>query len=229
MNALYRPRVRNAFFAALFSLMGALLCLQPSSGFTVIKNVNTGQPPVEKVVIFDKTKGGATPVTFVSKNCTPALAADGAIQCDITGNQKMSLQINWKPRADLPATFDATQYNFLLLTCRMEGVIHRADPNGKIADLPRGDLYFVATLVDPKDQNVGYCDLANLADDGKTPATTVTLNIPTLHQGQSQRCTAHQGNRIRMGRHSSQHEPRHAPGDRQNRPRGMILFRKGTS
>jgi hypothetical protein len=172
------PRRRFPFH--LLPALGAILLLPPASAFTVIKNVNTGQPPVEKLVIFDKTKGAATPVTFTSDNCTTELAADGAIQCDITGNKKMRVEINWKPRPDLPATFDATQYNFLLLTCRMEGVVHTTDVNGKSRDLPRGNLYFSAELVDKDGQNVGYANLADVTEDEKTPATTVTLDIPMV-------------------------------------------------
>ncbi len=161
-------------------LAGTFFGGPPSFAFTVIKNVNSGVPPTEKVVIFDKARGAANQVSFVTDNCPTALNADGAIQADITGNAKLRMEMHWKPQPGLPATIDFTQYAYLLLTCRVEGVIHRQDPNGKVSDLPRGNLYLAIVPFDANDQGVGYANLADLTDDAKTPATTVTLTIPMV-------------------------------------------------
>jgi hypothetical protein len=154
----------------------------PASAFTVIKNVNTGQPPVEKLVIFDKARGAANKVVLVGNDAPIAINADGAIQIDILGNAKASPEINWKPDGALGETFDATQYNFLMLTCHMEGKTVSTDPiSGKTRDLPaKGNMYYAAVLRDKDDQGVGYANLADVSEDGNTPLTSVTLPIPMV-------------------------------------------------
>jgi hypothetical protein len=183
MNRLDQDVSKPISSRAILGLLAALcwLLISPSAAaFTVIKNVNTTVPPVEKLVIFDKARGAANQVTFTVENAPTAINADGAIQSDITGNDKLNIQINWKPQGDLKETFDATQYNYMLLTCRVEGAIHQTNPGGKVSDLPRGNLYFAIVLIDGNNQNVGYANLADVSEDGKTPATTVTLKIPMI-------------------------------------------------
>lgn len=175
-SRLRRPRVAIAF-AAIF----CALVVAPAGAFTVIRNVNTGNPPVEKIVIFDKSRGSANAVTFKVDNAPTSINASGAIESVITGNKKLDIQINWKPSATVPESFDATQYNYLMLTCHMEGVTHKTDPySGKVGDLPNGNLYFTAELRDANDQNVGYANLADATEDAKTPMTATELHIPMI-------------------------------------------------
>jgi hypothetical protein len=181
MNA---SRVSNSSLpsiATLLFLIGGLIFSQHTAAFTVIKNVNSGAPLAEKIVIFDKARGvSGNQVTFKVDNSPTAINADGAIQSDITGNQKLNVEINWKPSGDLKETFDATQYDYVLLTCRFEGGVTKTDPiTKKVSDVPRGaNLYFAVVLVDKNGMNVGYANLADVNPDGTTPATTVTLKIP---------------------------------------------------
>ena len=165
-----------------FALLGLLVVPFPARAFTVIKNVNTGKPPVEKLVIFDKARGAANKVVLVANDGQIAINADGAIQIDILGNAKASPEINWKPDGALGETFDATQYNFLMLTCHMEGKTVQTDPiSGKTRDLPaKGNMYFSAVLRDKNDQGVGYANFADVSEDGTTPLTAVTLPIPMV-------------------------------------------------
>jgi hypothetical protein len=164
----------------LLAVAGMMLADSSGRAFTVIKNINSGNPPEEKLVIFDKNRKN-NQVTFASTGCTTTLMADGAIQTDITGHDKMQVEINWKPHDGLGETFDATQYNFVMITCHLEGTIHRTDAiSGKVSDLPLGNLYFVAALWDAKDQPVGYTNLADVTEDHKTPMATATLAIPMI-------------------------------------------------
>ena len=178
--------MRTLHRLSLVSLKSILAVLVASGlsaqAFTVIKNVNTGNPPVEKLVIFDKTKGAANKVTFVQTEMPTAINADGAIQIDITGNVKSESEINWQPQGNLEKTFDATKYNFLMLTCHMEGKTVQTDLiSGKTRDMPAGgNMYFSAVLRDTNGQNVGWANLADVAEDGKTPIATVTLAIPMI-------------------------------------------------
>lgn len=170
----------NRFFSV--ALLGLLVVAFPARAFTVIKNVNTGNPPVEKAVIFDKTRGAANKVSFVQTDMPTAINADGAIQIDIAGNVKSESEINWQPQGNLDKTFDATKYNFLIITCHMEGVTHKTDLiSKKVSDMPAGgNMYFSAVLRDSNGQNVGWANLADVAEDGKTPIATVTLAIPMV-------------------------------------------------
>lgn len=161
----------------LFALLA--LTLLPAQAFNLIKNVNDGKPRVEKLVIFDKARGTANKVSFVTDNAPTAINADGAIQCDITGNKKMRMEIHWEPQGDLKETFDATQYSYLILTCKVGGVVHKTDAkSGKISDMPRTNMFFSVILGDKDNQPVGYANLADLTDDAKTPEEMVTLTIP---------------------------------------------------
>ena len=162
-------------------IFATLVGAPPAFGFTVIRNVNSGQPPAEKIVLFDKSKGASNAVTFKVDNAPTSLNADGAIDSVITGNKKLDIEINWKPSAAIPETFDSAKYNFLMLTCHIEGVTHKTDPySGKVGDLPNGNLYFTAVLRDANGQNVGYANLADAAEDGKTPTTATQLAIPMI-------------------------------------------------
>jgi len=172
--------MNRLFSASLLGLASILLANFPAQAFTVIKNVNTGSPPVEKLVIFDKARGAANHVTFVVDNATAAVNADGAIQIDFLGNKKLDAEIHWKADGPLGETFDATKYNFLMLTCHFEGVTHKTDPfSNKVSDMPAGgNMWMAAVLRDKNDLPVGYVNLADAAEDGKTPITTTVLAIP---------------------------------------------------
>ena len=69
-----------------------------------------------------------------------------------------------------------------MITCHMEGVTHKTDLiTKKVSDMPAGgNMYFSAVLRDSNGQNVGWANLADVADDGKTPLTTVTLAVPMV-------------------------------------------------
>jgi len=165
---------------SLLAFAAILSAITSTQAFTVIKNVNTGSPPVEKLVIFDKARGAANHVTFVVDNATEALNADGAIQIDIAGNKKLNAEIHWKADGALGESFDATKYNFLMLTCHLEGKVQKTDPySGKVSDMPvGGNMWLAAVLLDAKSQPVGYVNLADVAEDGKTPIATTVLPLP---------------------------------------------------
>ena len=173
--------MNRLFSISLLAFASILSAHFPAQAFTVIKNVNTGKPPVEKIVIFDKSRGAANHVTFTTVNAPTAINSDGAIQIDITGNKGLNVEIAWKPEGALGETFDATKYNFLMLTCRVEGKLHKIDlTSGKVGgDMPLPDnMWLAAFLRDTKGQSVGNANLADVAEDGKTPQTTTELAIP---------------------------------------------------
>ncbi len=64
-----------ALFAAFFVLAGS----QPLPAFTVIKNVNSGAPLTEKLVLFDKSHPNPAISLVSSDNGKASINADGAI------------------------------------------------------------------------------------------------------------------------------------------------------
>lgn len=148
-------------------------------GFDVIKNVNSGKPLEEKAVLFEKGKG-ADQVRFTDKpDCKFSINADGAIECRITGYGEIQPMIAWKPDV-LGETFDARQYDYLVLTCRVEGNLEQTHANGKTTQNRPDNLWLSATLVNTQNQRVGLANLADVAEDEKTPSETVTLKIPIV-------------------------------------------------
>lgn len=161
----------------------ALLAAPALSAFEVTKNVNTGKPPVEKVLLFAKDK----PHDHITFACTGtgdlAFAEDGAIVSTITGGGKAAPRIGWKPGDGRPAAFDVTAYTYLILTCRLEGSTRTKNKKGVMEAQPRGgNLWFGANLYNAAGERIGGVSLAdvNEANEGVTPAETVELRIPLI-------------------------------------------------
>lgn len=169
----------NRRHGAGLAVCSLFLCAGLAMGFEVIKNVNSGKPLEEKAVIFEKGKG-ADQVTFADKkDCKLSINGDGAIECKIAGFGEIQPLIAWKGGA-LGETFDARQYDYLVLTCRLEGKLEQKNPNGKTSETRPDNLWLSATLLNTENQRVGLANLADVAADEKTPSETVTLKIPML-------------------------------------------------
>lgn len=151
------------------------------AAFTVVKNVNSGKAPVEKAVLFEKGKTSPPPeLKDPTGNSKIGFAADGAIEVVITGNKEIRPAIFWKPAGDLKETFNAKDYEYMLLTCKLEGNVKRKFPNGKTtADRP-DNLWYGPVLINAQDQRAGGVSLADVAEDGRTPDKMVTLKIPMI-------------------------------------------------
>ena len=110
----------------------ALMTAPPlAPAFEVIKNVNDGRPLTDRLVLFDK-QTGAKDLDFTdSADCRITVLPDGALESRIIGRSEVQPTIRWPRRGDMPATFDARQYGYLVLTCRVEGVTRQAVGNGK--------------------------------------------------------------------------------------------------
>jgi hypothetical protein len=148
--------------------------------FTVVKNINTGKPPVEKIMIFEKGKP-TDHLTFVDDaNCKMSFTAEGAVEVRIIGNAQIRPQIRWKPRGDLKETFDANAYTYLILTCRLEGNIKETAPNGKITEKRPDNLWLPAVLYNTSGEPVGGANLADVTEDERTPDKTTVLKIPMI-------------------------------------------------
>lgn len=159
-------------------LLATLVFGTVASGFEVTKNVNTGRPPEEKVVLFQKGQAADTLTFFDTESGRIGLNADGEIEARITGNGEVKCGIVWKPRADLPETFATRDYGHVVITCRMEGSNKTV---GKDAPGRRPDnLWFPAALFNAKGEVVGSANLADGTPDGKTPDKTTTVVLPMM-------------------------------------------------
>ena len=156
-----------------------ILSCMTAPAFNVVKNVNDGRPPEEKIVIFEKT---ASHDHIILKDrvgtCKAGFTADGAIEFIITGNTPIQSTISWKPTGKVPESFNAREYNFLILTCALEGDIKRTFDSGKVTASRADNLWLGVTLYDPANVRSGVANLATVSPDKRTPDKLVTLIIP---------------------------------------------------
>lgn len=175
-----RTRPRSALFPAALAAFLAF-ATAPLGAFTVVKNVNSGKAPVEKLVLFEKGKTSPPPeLKDPSNNSRMSFTSDGAIEVVITGNKEIRPALFWKPAGDLKETFNAKDYEYMLLTCRLEGNIKRKYPNGKTTTDRPDNLWYGPVLINAQDQRAGGVSLADVAEDGRTPDKMVTLKIPMI-------------------------------------------------
>lgn len=165
------------------TVLAGLLAMASAPAFEVTKNINTGKPPVEKVLLFAKDK----PHDHITFACTGtgalSFADDGAIVSTITGGGSAAPRIGWKPGDGRPAAFDTTAYTYLILVCRLEGTTRTKNKKGEMEPQKRGgNLWFGANLYNAAGERLSGVSLAdvNEGNEGVTPAETVELRIPLL-------------------------------------------------
>ncbi len=153
----------------------SLACLpRPSQAFEVIKDIN--KEPVEKLVIFEKGKP-ADHLSFVDDaNSKLAFTEDGAIECRIVGNAAIKPLIKWKGNG-LPDSFKLKEYDYLIVTCRMEGT-SKVTNGGKTSDQRAANLWFPVCLFNEAGEVLGSASLADPTPDKRTPDTTTVLKFP---------------------------------------------------
>jgi hypothetical protein len=165
---------------ALAGIFAILLPLSQAVAFTAVKNVNDGHPLVDKVLLFEKGKPAENLVLESTESCKTVIASDGSIESHIVGSDAVKVTIRWKPAGELKETFDAANYGYLVLTCRLEGSNKSTQPNGKVVEQRPDNLWFGPTLIDDKGETVGGASMADVAADKKTPSQTVTLKFPMV-------------------------------------------------
>lgn len=158
----------------------ALLCFLglplKVDAFEVIKDVN--KEPTEKLVIFEKGKP-TKHLSFVdAENCKLSFTEDGSIECRITGNTPLKAMIKWKGNG-LPDSFKLKTYDYLILTCRMEGTVKQTT-NGKTSDLRPDNLWFPVVLFNDAGEVLASGSLADPTPDNRTPDKTTVLKFPMV-------------------------------------------------
>jgi len=163
------------------SILCILICLAgQAAGFEVTRNVNDGRPPVEKVLLFAKDRPHDHLVLSHKGGGELTYDADGAIVSTITGSGAVAPRIAWKEGEGRPASFALGSYTYLILTCRLEGVVRETDAKGKVIEKRPDNLWFGVNLYNTAGESIGVVNLAdvNEAREGVTPAETTVLRIP---------------------------------------------------
>lgn len=149
-----------------------------ATAFEVTKNVNTGKPPVEKVVLFQKGQPQESVIFFDNENCRMSFAPDGVIEARITGNGEVKCGVNWKPEGSRGETFNTKDFGHVVITCRLEGS-NKTTGSSQPGQRP-DNLWFAATLFNATGQPVGSANLADGTADERTPDQTTTIVLPML-------------------------------------------------
>ncbi|HSI83890.1 MAG: hypothetical protein ACAI35_07615 [Candidatus Methylacidiphilales bacterium] len=154
----------------------------PAHGFKVVKDVNSGKPPEDVFVIFEKGKPHEHLELKDESTCAKfSFADDGALQVRITGNQAIKPTIRWKAGVSgLPESFDARAYSSVVIRCKLVGSSKEVQAKGKTLDRRPDNLWFGPSLLNAKNERVGYANMADVAEDDKTPAEMATLVFPTM-------------------------------------------------
>ena len=161
--------------------LASLLLLFATAGlpaFEVVRNVNTGAPPAEKVVLFAKGAAADSVEIFDNEHCRTTINADGELEARIIGNGAVNCGIRWKPEGARKETFNIADYGHVVITCRMEGS-NRTKGNAGPGQRP-DNLWFPAALFNAAGEVVGSANLADGTPDGRTPDKTTTIILPTL-------------------------------------------------
>lgn len=145
--------------------------------FTVVKNVNSGKPPVEKVVLFDKNAPDLSKFKFDDPEKT----------AKITVAPDKSLQIHFPERKSSSPTFylpggeaNVKNYNYVLFTFRVDGDLYR-NWRGKWNKSPWDKLWMSAYFVDAQGKRSSAANLDAVSPDGKMPREkTATVCIPVI-------------------------------------------------
>jgi len=147
-----------------------------ASAFEVIKNVNSGREPVEKLVLFEKGKPTDHLAFSDDENCKLSFTPDGSIECRILGNAAIKPLIKWKG-GGLPDSFKLKTYEYLILTCRVEGT-NKVTNKDKTSDQRPDNLWLPVVLFNAAGEILGSASLADATPDGKTPDKTTVLKFP---------------------------------------------------
>jgi len=163
---------------SIFVLLALGSLAQAAAGFEVIKNINSGKPPVEKIVIFEKGKPADHLVFIDDADCKLSFTADGSIECRLLGTAEVKPMIKWKAKAGLPAGFRLQDYNYVILTCRLEGSFKVTDAKGKVADRRPSNSYFGFHFYDAEGVRQGVASLADGTATQIDPDKTTVLKYP---------------------------------------------------
>jgi hypothetical protein len=152
------------------------LCAQ---AFTVTKDIHSTRPLDEKWVIFEKGKPSGHLSFTNSEDCAFSLAKDGSLECKLAGSSSGAAVIHWKAGNGLPPSFRSTDYDYLVVVCRIEGSNITKGKKGEGSE-QRNDTFpgFGFALFNDQGEIMAQANPAMGAENLKLPEKTETLKIP---------------------------------------------------
>jgi|GEM_PF-3484195 len=172
-------------FHGIPNLPGCLLALLllipalPAQAFTVTKDIHSEKPLEDKIVIFEKGKPSAHLSFTNSEECAFTLGKDGSLECKLVGSSICSAAIRWKEGNGLPKSFHSTDYDYLVVVCRIEGSSQTKGKKGDVNE-QRNDTFpgFGFALLNDKGEVMAQANPAMGSENLKLPEKTETLKIP---------------------------------------------------
>lgn len=163
----------------LFAVVGLLATLSSAPAFTVKRNVNAANQPVEQVVIFDQNAGHEhIHLVPKGKNCAMGYAENGAIEIKFTGSTEALPEIRWTPGEGRPAQFNAHDYTYVILRCQWSGSQTRTFPNGRTVEQKPDNPWFTTMLLDAEGVRTSALNLASISETEAVPWEMTTMKIP---------------------------------------------------
>lgn len=161
------------------TLLAMALLSALSAGFTVKRNVNAAEPPVDAIVLFDKNASHSHLELLPNGvNCTAEFTESGDIEIRFTRNTEANPEIRWTPGDGLPKTFDANDYQYLILRCQFSGTQTRTFDNGRQVEQEVDNPWMITTLLDTEGVPTSSLNIASLTGTDAVPREMVTLKIP---------------------------------------------------
>jgi len=147
--------------------------------FTVTRNVNSGKPPTDLLVVFDKTAKDAKSFKPTDRNGNAefSFADDGALQIKIATREPSEILLPF------PEPFDIRKANFILLTYKLEGQWRQAwqgnfGPWASHKERPRKTWWGIFTTDTAGIRSTEGTGFDTSSPDGHPPTEMKTVRLP---------------------------------------------------
>ncbi len=148
-----------------------------AQAFTVVKNVNSGKAPEEKVVLFDKNAPDMSKFKYDDplKVAKFSLNPDKSLKIHFTGNKATT------PTFYLPdGVANVKNYNYVLFTVRLDGNMMR-NWQGKWNKSPWDKLWMGAYFINAQGKRGSVANLDAVSPGGVMPkGKSATIAIPMV-------------------------------------------------
>ena len=172
----YTSAIRRA--AAATTAAACLLAGNAFAALNVLLDVNSGKPPKEIMVVFDKTAKDAKSFKPTDRkgNAKFSFADDGALQIKIT---RLGSELVFP----FPQEIDIAKASLVLFTTKLEGQFRNSWQGnwGPWTPYTGSKMWWAAFVLDADGQrSAGYANFDAVSPDGFSPAETTTIRIPAM-------------------------------------------------
>ena len=169
---------RRAASVAAVAAAACLLASHALASITVVQNVNSGRPPKDLIVVFDKAAEGAKsfkPVDLKG-NAQFSFADDGALVIKVT---RLGSDISFP----FPQEIDIAKASLVLLTTKLDGQFRTSWQGnwGQWQPYAGAKMWWGAFVIDADGQrSAGYANIDAVSPDGWLPTEMKTIRIPAV-------------------------------------------------